>query len=278
MFKSFKIANYTEKEYSEDSYFVSENYIIVIDGASSLIRYENSNFLTNKFVNGIRDNLAVLLSDSSINIQEALKKSLNNLLKKDKQKLFTKHDISATISIFRIVGEYLEIYYLGDSPIIIKTSSDIQEYVAKDISKLDSSVLKKMKEISLNKKTNVLESKNSKLIKDMLIKNRGLKNTKDGYWILDTTGKGIENGNYFRVTLKEIENIIVCSDGFSQIYDTFKIYNKLEDLFKDLENNSMENIVEKLVKEQNKDKDLNNYPRFTKTDDITAVYVGEIKC
>ena len=277
MYKSFKSLNYTEKKYSEDSYYISDKYIFVIDGASSIIKNEASNFITHNFVKEIKSYLSLFLSDNNITIQEAVKKSLNNALMNDKDNLFVKNDISSTISIARINDEYLELYYLGDSPIIIKFNDEIKEFKANDISILDNNVIQKMEEVSKNENISIFDSRNSEIIKELLLKNRKLKNRNKGYWILDTTGVGIENGNYLKLPIKEIQSILICSDGFSQIYDTLNIYNNLTTLFTDLDKYPIEDLIGKILQVQNNDVDLNKYPRFTKTDDITVIYVGEVK-
>lgn len=272
MFKNIQSIAYTEKELSEDTYYIDNNFVFVIDGASPLIKNKNSNFITYKFVNEIKKNLIIYLKEN-ISIEDALENSLRETLLNGFSKDFTNNDVSAAISILRIRDDYLEIFYLGDCNILIEYNSDNELFTCRKLEYFDNLAKKKMKEISIRENISILEAREHYEVKKQLSKNRSLKNKDNGYYILDTSGIGINKTYSKNIKLNSIKSILVSSDGFSQAYDTLNIYDDFKSLMDDIRINSIENIQEEILKVQNNDKLLNKYPRFSKTDDITAIYM-----
>lgn len=272
MFKNIQSIHYTEKEFSEDTYFFNEGFAFVIDGASPLIKNNNSNFITYKFVNDIKKNLIIYLK-KNISIDDALKKSLRETLLNDFSKDFVNNDVSAAISILRIRDDYLEIFYLGDCNILIEYDYDYELFTCRKLEYFDNLAKKKMIDISNIENISILETREHDEIKKQLSKNRSLKNKDNGYYILDTSGNGVNNAYYEKIKLNSIRSILVSSDGFSQAYDTLNIYNDYNSFINDIRIGSLKSIQEDIVRVQNSDKLLNNYPRFSKTDDITAIYM-----
>ena len=271
MFKNIQSIAYTEKELSEDTYYIDNNFVFVIDGASPLIKKKNSNFITYKFVNEIKKNLIIYLKEN-ISIEDALENSLRETLLNGFSKDFTNNDVSAAISILRIRDDYLEIFYLGDCNILIEYDCDYELFTCRKLEYFDNLAKKKMKEISISENISILESRNHDEVNKLLSQNRSFKNKDNGYYILDTSGNGINKAYSKNIKLNSIKSILVSSDGFSQAYDTLNIYDDFKSLMDNIRINSIENIKEEILKVQNNDKLLNKYPRFSKTDDITAIY------
>lgn len=276
MYNFLQIVNYTEKEYNEDTYFVSNNFAFVIDGASTIQKMDNCNFIVHKFVNDFKTNLSNEFYNNKISIFNALDNALKNTLNSKFKNEYIANDVSAAISIVRFIDDYCEIYSLGDCSVLIELDDTIKAFKSKDIEKLDKKVIDKMKSISNRENISILESREHEETINQLKNNRLLKNKEEGYWILDTTGVGIKNGFYSKIKKELINGVIICSDGFSQAYDTLNIYSDLKKLFLDLKIFSINKVLFTILEKQNNDKYLNEFPRFIKTDDTTAIYIGGI--
>ncbi len=272
MFKNIQSITYTEKDQNEDTYYFDEDIAFVIDGASSLIKNDKSNYIVHNFVNEIKKYLIIYLKEN-ISIGDALLKSLKFALKMDLDKEFIMNDVSAAISIIRIKDEFLEIFYLGDCNILIEYVNSYELFSCEKLNYLDSIVKKRMVDISKEENNSILETRYHKDINDLLIKNRSLKNKDNGYYTLDTVGNGINKAYSKRIKLNSIKSILICSDGFSQSYDTLNIYDDYKSIINRIRTNSIENIQREILNIQNDDYLLNKYPRFYKTDDITAIYL-----
>ncbi|QQK07720.1 protein phosphatase 2C domain-containing protein [Miniphocaeibacter halophilus] len=274
MFNFLQIVNYTEKNFNEDTYFVSNDFAFVIDGASAITNKDNSNYIVHSFVNNFKKNLSKELFNKEISIVKALELALENTLNSKLKDEYTFNDVSAAISIVRFIDDYCEVYTLGDCSVLLELDNTIKTFKSKDIELLDKKVIDKMKNISIKENISILESRKHDIVINHLKNNRLLKNKENGYWILDTTGIGIKNGFYTRIEKDEVKGFLICSDGFSQVYDTLNIYSDLNKLFLDLKIFSINKVLFTILEKQNNDKLLNEFPRFFKTDDITAVYIG----
>lgn len=276
MFNFLQILNYTEKKFNEDTYFISNNFAFVIDGASMITNKENSNYIIHRFVNDLKKNLSIELYNNNISIVCALESALKNTLNSKLKNEYISNDVSAAISIIRFLDSYCEIFTLGDCSILLELDDTIKEFKSKDIEVLDKKVLDEMKNISIKENISILESREHNVIVNYLKNNRLLKNKENGYWILDTTGVGIKNGFYTKIKKEIINGILICSDGFSQVYDTLNIYSDFNKLFLDLKIFSINKVLFTILEKQNNDKLLNEFPRFSKTDDTTAIYIGGV--
>ena len=179
---------------------------------------------------------------------------------------------SAYISLVRINKGKLDYYILGDCMLLIKyKDGHVEELQIEDLIKLDRININKMQTIAKQKNIDVIDAR--PLINDDLIATRLLMNTPEGYYTLGADNDAPDHGLVGSLDLDQVDSVIGCSDGFSQIYDTFFMYTK-EQIFENIEKGkTLENLVKELRDKQQEDSKCNKYPRFKIGDDSSAFYV-----
>ncbi|MBR2891402.1 MAG: hypothetical protein IKC22_03375 [Bacilli bacterium] len=263
-----KIQALTRKSHfwNEDRFIVGNNYWIVIDGATPLIKKNNENLARymvdyikkniDKYKGRIKDRLIKLSSD----LYDELKLVSNDAAYKP----------SASLAYVELIDEVFYVGVLGDCEVTIKTNNnEIIRCFKDDLSKLDAISLTRLQEEASKRNINVKDAR--KYIIDTLIKHRRLINQSGGYQAY-TISDNLEFREYsFSIESKKVKEIYLYSDGFSASFQQLKIYDKHEDLFKHTLDIKLE--VEKIVKTAFSDGNCNKYPRFKKIDDITIIQI-----
>ena len=178
---------------------------------------------------------------------------------------------SAGIAIYRIVGDFVEYFVLGDCSILFKTNDgNIFHYHCTDLEPLDKANIALMQKRAIENGIDVIDA--FPLIMDELQYVRNLKNKENGYYILSDDIEAVKHGIYGVIEKNKIQDILLTTDGFSQIFDVFNAYNKAE-LFEALKTKNLEDIYAELYALQEQDKKCNKHPRFKTRDDATAAHI-----
>lgn len=262
------------KVINEDAIFACETFGFVIDGATGLAgeKVTPAGSDAQWFAYCLRDYLSANLNGKDIPsvLTEALK-YVNNEFRKfdgaDKLKFLP----SAGISIYQIVGDKIEYFVLGDCSLLFRLYDDnIYHYHCEDLENFDKQNLQLMKQRAIENNINVIDAR--PLIQLDLERVRNLKNKVGGYWILSDTIEAIKYGIHGTIDKNKVKEIMLTSDGYSQIFDLFKSYTKLE-LFEAINNKSLDDIYGELYNLQEEDKYCNNFTRFKIRDDASAIFV-----
>ncbi|MFY9297460.1 MAG: protein phosphatase 2C domain-containing protein, partial [Limnochordia bacterium] len=177
---------------------------------------------------------------------------------------------SASLSIFRLRGEVIELFQLGDClSIVTEINGRIETFLDDAVSKLDNAVIQHVLDVSRRK--NISFSEALVYGQDMLIQNRNKRNTPDGYWVLDLSGVGIQHAVTRRFPTDEIHSLAVMSDGFAEIVSLYKLYDH-QSLMKRMEECSLESLCDELFKVQAQDLTMEKYPRLKFRDDASAAW------
>lgn len=263
------------REWNEDQGYVCEDFGFVIDGATGLTDEKYSDMTTDAmwFANWWCNELKTELSDKSKSIRQILEDGTIKV-KKEYKKLAGKAKVqdfpSATISIARVVGDILEIYTLGDSPIVMKSNTGRVEVVRDTRNSInDFATQSIIKDLAIKENRNVCES--FKLHKEYVLEGRLKRNNYGSYYILADDPEAIKYG-FYQVFHKDlVKKVLLMTDGYSQTFDLIKFINE-EELMKKLNSpQDAEKIFNKLNSLQNKDKYGDKYIRFKTSDDATVV-------
>lgn len=254
---------------NEDFYLIGNTYIVVLDGATSL-KEEKEGQKASWFVRELCKNLKAFILEDNISLQESLLRAWQSLEKE----ILSQTDVSASIVIARERNKRIEIYNLGDCTTYIQRKNGKTDCLFdSSVSKLDNRVLKRMLKISTEKDITVKEARQEKEIQQMLLKNRDLKNTEQGYYILDTKGTGIREGRVKIYSKDEVKSLLMMTDGFACVVDTYHLFESPIELMEFISKNPIESVYSQLTKVVKEDKDYNQFPRFKDIDDSTAVYI-----
>lgn len=178
---------------------------------------------------------------------------------------------SSSISIIRYNHEYLEYFILGDCCILYKDSDRVQRIYDDRVSRLDKRVIERITEIRETKKVSALEARLMCL--EDLKRNRQLKNTREGYWVLGFDEEAVCHALTGKLAVHNKINICMITDGFSQYYDTFNLAENEAEFFKKLENEDVKDLLLQMRRVQDMDEFCEKYPRLKKSDDATLVYL-----
>ena len=124
----------------------------------------------------------------------------------------------------------------------------------------------------IHKETGVPVTQAKSMCTDLLIKHRGLKNTPEGYHILDPFGEGIDHACKLRIPLNEVKSVSVFSDGFAQLSEVFGVFDDFAQLHAALGDTPLSELCHKLFALQDNDPECNAHPRFKLRDDTCAVF------
>lgn len=260
--------------HNEDSFSIKPRYGFVLDGATGLLKERVTNMESDAqwFAHKWRDFLDKNL-DSGAPLKEILKqgvKSVNDEYMALPGAENVKSKPSAGIALYRALNGKLEYFLLGDCSIILtKKSGKVVYLQPQELTKLDQINIDRMSAIAKEKNINVIDARD--LITENLLETRLTQNTDKGYFILSDSYEAIDKALYGTIDFDEITQVVVLSDGYSQIFDTFNILSTekfAEAMSADASLGELYNILWNL---QEKDKHCNKYPRFKVRDDATAI-------
>lgn len=265
---------------NEDFFYIGSKFGFVIDGATGLTDSDIFQVGSDArwFSSSVGKLLKKRLKDESQSVQQTLMDICSQLKEQygKQRELIDKNETammpSAAISIFRVLEENrIEIYQLGDAPILIERSNqEVEIIIDEKLSELDSQILDKMIKLAKPSNTGALPQKEK--CRNLLKKNRMLKNKNNGYWILDLTGEGVGYGEYRLLDMKDIEKIIIMSDGFWEAQNVFHFFKETEELVEAIQTKeSVEGIYDKLRLEQKMDSEGKCFPRMKIKDDATFI-------
>lgn len=281
MFTSIKSICILGNGINEDYLGYSETFLFVLDGATTLGKKSRAEKNQNpaaqteteasRFVAQVGNYLQLNLSDTSRTIEDILGDAINSLsFTMSGSKEASYRNPSASISVFRRNDAILEYFGLGDCTGTISFNDGAFCMLHDDtLTELDQKVIQEM--INIAKEKNIHISDARKLIEPLLIENRNKKNTKDGYWVLDSSGEGIGHGTLSTFSIEKIHSVSLMTDGFASICSTFHIAKDFAELHNRMLNEYPESLVKELFELQDTDLFYNRFPRFKHRDDATAI-------
>lgn len=261
-------ASVAAKEYNEDGYIIDEEFVMVLDGATSLEKTSLFPSAGAYLVDQIKKRLP-LLEGSIMSRLDIIAKDIYKELFEDVQ---VKDSVlpSAALAWVEFDNETVTVHIIGDCEVAIVTKKgNINRIVNEELSRLDNIAIKEMIEVSKKEHISIKEARER--INDTLIKNRLLMNKEDGYSIFSPS----ENPNfrYTTTTLNknDIKELYLYSDGFADAFETFNLYSSVNEMFSKEMN--IHEVINQIIKIANEDDEYNNFPRFKLVDDITVIKV-----
>lgn len=240
---------------NEDVFYTDENITILMDGAT-----------------GLGDNeLDVYKTSAEWYVAELLQ-----YLKSKEEELGIRlkpYEVpSSSLVISRKRGEFLDLFSLGDSIILIKHKSNdtVEEIRDCNLHKLDNNVWKLMKDISIVEDITIKEARNKPEVIELLRENRQLKNKVGGYYIASNDSSVVSYAYQRKYKLNELEKVFVCTDGF----DIDVLGMTKEKFMHNISDNNIEYYAKEIKRKLLEDKNWEKYQnRFKDCDDITAIKV-----
>ena len=273
MFKDILTKGGKSDNENEDCVYLCDDFGFVMDGATGLLKENITNCVSDAkwYVEEFKNFLIKNLKTKK-NLKEIMKDGItyvSNTYNNIEGATSVKSKPSSGIALFRKNENNIEYFILGDCQLIIKDKKDIiTKLQLNDLPKLDNINIGRMVKIAKEKNINVIDAR--PLINDYLVETRLTQNTNNGYWILSDDINAVDHALHGTLNLKDIKQIICLTDGFSQLYEVFKVFT-YEELVNLINNKkiSLDNLYDTLFTLQENDSNCNRYPRFKIRDDAS---------
>lgn len=267
---------------NEDIFYTDNNITILMDGATGLGDNELDTYKTSAewYVSELLQYLkSKLLNQENIELEDVVKLAIEYMKEKIKAKekelgiKLKPYEVpSSSLVILRKRGDFLELFSLGDSIILIKHKNEdiVEEIRDCNLHKLDTNVWKLMKDISIAENITIKETRNKPEVLELLRKNRQLKNKVGGYYIASDDSSVASYACQKKYKLNELEKVFICTDGFDiDVLDMTK-----EEFMNNISDNNIEYYAKEIKRKLLEDKNWEKYQnRFKDCDDITAIKV-----
>lgn len=258
-------ANRRSRYYDEDRTIIGDNYAMVCDGATSLVKTNIKPTEASWFVSLIKKKLP----KRSNNIIEDLA-SISKYAYSEYEYKDLKYLPSCGIAAVSFNNDLITINTIGDCEAIIKfKNGKIERMLIEALPKLDMMVINEMKRISNDKKIPLLDTYNE--VKPMLLENRMLMNKENGYPVFTISDNPDFKYNNKSYNKNDIDEIYIFTDGFAQAYEFFNIYSSYDEMFKKSLN--LQEEIDKIVNVAFSDKSCDKFPRFKTIDDIAVIKI-----
>ena len=109
-------------------------------------------------------------------------------------------------------------------------------------------------------------------LEDVIRRNRTLANRDGGYWVLDLTDRWLHHVQRRVLAWETGAHLLLLSDGFYRLVDTFGFYTELE-LFEAALERGLGELARELRLAESEDPECVRYPRIKVHDDATALLV-----
>lgn len=265
----------SHESYCEDALYADEKFAFILDGATGITPKQITPEATDAtwFVREFRAYLMDALYEES-SILEIMKRGVEKIARKYLTFEGAKQQEdrpSAVVTVIRERAGNLEYYSLGDSVLIIrKKDGEVLHILDDRLVKIDNGYFEKMKKIAAETGKTIREAFFD--VFPYILKNRKKMNTPEGYCALSYKTSGLDTAKTGQIPLDEIEDVLLFSDGFAEIYDLFKIYKTPKEVINAVSKDGIVPQINKLHTAQNADPDCEKFVRNKLCDDISVIY------
>ncbi|MEG0836097.1 MAG: hypothetical protein RR413_11705 [Christensenellaceae bacterium] len=262
---------------NEDVYFANHRYAWVFDGATGLTNRHITNtesdalWYTNMLssvLNERIDNMSRLLSDI---LSECITVTWEKFLSLIEINELSAIDIPSAVGcVVRCNANIFEYAILGDCSLIVEFKDDNVICICDcRLNALDGKSLATGLEAS--RRLGIPLSKCKEHMLPTLIENRLKMNTPQGYYNFSNSQDAAQHSIQGSIPMETISRICICSDGFSQYYELFKLCKDCKEFIQLVASQPIECLYLKLTDAQKQDSEFENFPRLKLTDDATVV-------
>ena len=276
-FKTIETISYPGEGVNEDAFSAGEHHLLVMDGATGVfncnvtgeasdaqwLAHRGTEILGDYLETCVDPPIPMLCKQASLDIRR-------EFLKFEPP---TNLDAwpSAALGAVRLLEGRLEYYYLGDVAILVCLKDGTVKYVGGDyrLNRADNEAFDKM--VRLAEENGEHVSQQLGRITVDLQEARKTRNTPEGYWIFDPIGIGAEKGVTGCSPTKDVDSVVVMSDGIANAFLNHIMEPDCEHFVKRLERDGLGKVIKDFREIQDSDPFFDKYPRFKMHDDMTIV-------
>ena len=259
------------RSYNEDMVIVVKDHLFaVVDAATALCEPKHlpsDGVFLNKY---LKEEILSLYHSKKLTgknfvrrMNEISKRIYKLYIKGYKGDLERYHFPNASIAFVLIEGIDVHLFSIGDtSAFIIKKDGKARYISDKSIPLMDKKVVEYYHSIGIHRFEDMYEK---------LRYNRSLLNKGGKKATFSIYKKPNIKFKYELFDIRELDRIYLCSDGYYQAFDTFRLFKSRRALFSN--NVDLQDVYKGIVEAANKDKEMELYPRLKIIDDISAVKI-----
>lgn len=248
----------------------------ILDGATALGENHfldgksDASFYVSHFSNELDDRIA----DIEIPLREVFRSTIAKISDSFKEKFnyakIKPYELpSASMAVVRINGTRLECATLGDCKILVSYDGEVKRFSqSTKLELLDLEVIQKIKKIQIDGEIDFANVRAK--IKNDLQTNRALMNRSNGYWVLGFDPRAADYIDCIELDSSVVGDILLISDGFLHLVDTFAKFSD-EELLCQVVEKGVENVKSILRELEKDDKNCVKYPRLKPSDDASAI-------
>lgn len=218
------------------------------------------------------------LAAGNANLKSALRRSITELEKWVETNLARKPRDrfelpSAAAAIINILGNVLHMAFLGDVKCVHVRGRECETYGFSPLGALEEQALRELVTIQeTHPDADVNEIR--RLLTPTLRRNRSLMNIDGGYWVMSNDSRAADNAHYASADVQDGDHVILLSDGFYRLIDTFHVYSTADLACRAMTKGGLQPLYNQLRDLEENDPECRRYPRVKKADDATAVLLS----
>ncbi|HIZ18884.1 MAG TPA: protein phosphatase 2C domain-containing protein [Candidatus Olsenella stercoravium] len=267
---------------NEDFTFSTERFGVLIDGATGLAPLPpvSTDFATNAqwFARSTGARLCRALEAGAppeqalVDAVGAARAELEAALGRSLDELDSVAVPSATLALAVVGEKNVELWGLGDSPLVVLTrSGELIVSTDEALESLDARVVELMLERSAGRDLTVAERR--ALVRDEVLANRRLRNTPGGYWCLDPSGAGLSHARRLTLPRADVVAVAGMSDGLFRAFGQYGLA-PLAAWMRDATYFSALELCDRMRALEASDAQLARFPRMKVGDDASLFRLG----
>jgi Protein phosphatase 2C len=176
----------------------------------------------------------------------------------------------ASFALTRVCEGRVEFANLGDCRILWRPPDGraVKSFGSSRVTELDANVVKEIER--LHRQGYTSHELVRRAVVPMIEANRKLKNTPEGYWILDVSGEGVAHLQTTIADAADVETILLCTDGYYRLVDTYHRWTD-QSLLSDSVHNGVSAMIRELREIERLDEQCLKFPRMKPSDDATGI-------
>ena len=179
---------------------------------------------------------------------------------------------SAATGLIKINSDKLNMAFLGDIKCILGRGQNCITYGSSPLEALERNMLEELAGLQRRFPDATAEEIRNAL-NPILRQNRSLMNTENGYWVMSDDTRAAEHAYCATDSIEPGDQILLMSDGFYRLIDTFNLYSPHNLMARATAPNGLSFLYNELRIVENSDPDGRRYPRVKKSDDATAIFL-----
>ena len=259
------------REYNEDMVIVIKDHLfVVVDAATALCPPAHLPSDGVFLINELKKELLDLYNSHKLNGKN-FAKQMNAISKriyaryikghKDLQERYQFPDASIAIVYIDICDVHF--YSVGDASTFIRFKNGKTRYISdKSVPLLNQKVVEHYHALGINQFDEMYE---------ILRFNRSLLNKEGRRSMYSLYKKPRIKFKHELYDIRDLSEVYLCSDGYYEAFDTFKLYKTRRDLFSST--HDLQHVYKSIVESSKSDKNMEKYPRLKVIDDISAIRI-----